>query len=326
MAYIGQGIKNGTFAKLDTSGNTYNGSNVTFDLGTQVGSPVQLLVSHDGVIQNPGTDYTLASNGTQITFTTAPASGASIFIMEISGAVGGPMNRDINGEELILDVDGDTSITADTDDQIDFKAGGTDVMSMTATGLTINDGTTITTADNTDTLTLTSTDADANSGPNLRLYRNSSSPADSDKFGQIDFEGRNDNSQDFVAAQIVVNSGDVSDGTEDAQIEFDVMTAGTLREYMRFASGSQPTITFNEDSQDIDFRVESNEKSHLFFLDGGTNDGASAFNDDAPETGTGGVTLNQTSLDNLILSMKSNDIAHGVTNHQETDTYMGFLK
>ena len=102
MAYIGQGIKNGTFAKLDTSGNTYNGSNVTFALGTQVGSPVQLLVSHDGVIQNPGTDYTLASNGTQITFSTAPASGASIFIMEISGAVGGPMNRDLNGEELIF--------------------------------------------------------------------------------------------------------------------------------------------------------------------------------------------------------------------------------
>jgi hypothetical protein len=137
MAYIGQGIKNGTFAKLDTSGNTYNGSNVTFDLGTQVGSPVQLLVSHDGVIQNPGTDYTLASNGTQITFTTAPASGASIFIMEISGAVGGPMNRDLNGEELILDVDGDTSITADTDDQIDIKVGGTDVATLTNSNLVL---------------------------------------------------------------------------------------------------------------------------------------------------------------------------------------------
>ena len=56
----------------------------------------------------------------------------------------------------------------------------------------------ITTADNTDTLTLTSTDADANAGPNLRLYRNSGSPADSDLLGQIDFEGRNDNSQDVV--------------------------------------------------------------------------------------------------------------------------------
>ena len=126
MAYIGQGIKQGTFKVLDTSGNTYNGSNTTFSLGTQVGSPAQLLVSHDGVIQKAGTDYSLASGGTQITFSTAPASGASIFIVEISGAVGGPLQSDLNGNELILDVDADTSITADTDDQIDIKIGGAD--------------------------------------------------------------------------------------------------------------------------------------------------------------------------------------------------------
>ena len=130
MAYIGQGIKNGTFTVLDTSGNTYNGSNVTFSLGTQVGSAAQLLVSHDGVIQKPGTDYTLATGGTQITFSTAPASGASIFIVEISGAVGGPMNRDLDGDELVLDTDGDTSITADTDDQIDIKVAGTDQITI----------------------------------------------------------------------------------------------------------------------------------------------------------------------------------------------------
>jgi hypothetical protein len=130
MAYVGQGIKGGTFSVLDTSGNTYNGSNVTFDLGTQVGSPAQLLVSHDGVIQKPVTDYTIATGGTQITFTTAPASGASIFITEISGAVGAPMNRDINGDELILDADADTSITADTDDQIDIRVAGTDQITI----------------------------------------------------------------------------------------------------------------------------------------------------------------------------------------------------
>ena len=130
MAYIGQGIKNGTFTVLDTSANTYNGSNVTFSLGTQVGSAAQLLVSHDGVIQKPGTDYTLATGGTQITFSTAPASGASIFIVEISGAVGGPMNRDLDGDELVLDTDGDTSITADTDDQIDIKVAGTDQITI----------------------------------------------------------------------------------------------------------------------------------------------------------------------------------------------------
>jgi len=96
MAYIGQGIKQGTFKVLDTSGNTYNGSNVTFSLGTQVGSAAQLLVSHDGVIQLPGTDYTLASGGASITFSTAPASGASIFIVEISGAVGGTVTPSDN--------------------------------------------------------------------------------------------------------------------------------------------------------------------------------------------------------------------------------------
>ena len=96
MAYIGQGIKNGTFTVLDTSGNTYNGSNTTFSLGTQVGSAAQLLVSHDGVIQLPGTDYTLASGGASITFSTAPASGASIFIIEISGAVGGTVTPSDN--------------------------------------------------------------------------------------------------------------------------------------------------------------------------------------------------------------------------------------
>ena len=138
MAYIGKSIESGTFSVLDTSGNTYNGSNTTFNLGSQVGSPAQLLVSHDGVIQKPGTDYTLASGGTQITFTTAPASGASIFIVEISGAVGGPLDSDLNGAELILDADGDTSITADTDDQIDIKIANTDHIKIaTSSGDTV---------------------------------------------------------------------------------------------------------------------------------------------------------------------------------------------
>ena len=138
MAYIGKSIESGTFSVLDTSGNTYNGSNTTFSLGSQVGSPAQLLVSHDGVIQKPGTDYSLASGGTQITFSTAPASGASIFIVEISGAVGGPLDSDLNGNELILDADGDTSITSDTDDQIDIKIANADHIKIaTSSGDTV---------------------------------------------------------------------------------------------------------------------------------------------------------------------------------------------
>jgi hypothetical protein len=45
---------------------------------------------------------------------------------------------DLNGVELILDGDADTSITADTDDQIDFKIGGSDIFSMISTELRMN--------------------------------------------------------------------------------------------------------------------------------------------------------------------------------------------
>ena len=42
---------------------------------------------------------------------------------------------DVDGKEIILDADADTSITADTDDQIDFKVGGSDIYRMTSTSL-----------------------------------------------------------------------------------------------------------------------------------------------------------------------------------------------
>ncbi len=42
---------------------------------------------------------------------------------------------DLNANELILDLDADTSITADSDDTIDFKIGGSDEIKMTTTAL-----------------------------------------------------------------------------------------------------------------------------------------------------------------------------------------------
>ena len=58
--------------------------------------------------------------------------------MEISGAVGGPLDSDLNGAELILDADADTSITADTDDQIDIKIANTDHIKIaTSSGDTV---------------------------------------------------------------------------------------------------------------------------------------------------------------------------------------------
>lgn len=51
--------------------------------------------------------------------------------------------KDLDGQELILDSDADTSITADTDDQIDFRVGGTDAIRFTTEGIVILSGYTI---------------------------------------------------------------------------------------------------------------------------------------------------------------------------------------
>lgn len=45
---------------------------------------------------------------------------------------------DLNGAKLILDADGDTSITADTDDTIDIEVGGADVVQITGTAFDVN--------------------------------------------------------------------------------------------------------------------------------------------------------------------------------------------
>ena len=50
----------------------------------------------------------------------------------------GTIATDLDGNELILDADEDTSITADTDDQIDFKINSTDTVVMTQGHITFN--------------------------------------------------------------------------------------------------------------------------------------------------------------------------------------------
>jgi hypothetical protein len=56
--------------------------------------------------------------------------------------IGGAAELDLNGasDKLILDADADTTISADTDDQIDFKLGGVDEMTMSSSGIVINEG------------------------------------------------------------------------------------------------------------------------------------------------------------------------------------------
>ena len=69
---------------------------------------------------------------------------------------------DVNGTEIILDADGDTTITADTDDQIDIKIAGADDFQFTANTFTAQSGSTIAAQALTATTITTSSTIDIN--------------------------------------------------------------------------------------------------------------------------------------------------------------------
>ena len=77
MAYIGRGLDIGEFAK--TSITTGNGVLTAFNVLKWAVSQNSLLVVYGGVIQEPGVSYTVSS--TTITFTSAPASGTTLYII-----------------------------------------------------------------------------------------------------------------------------------------------------------------------------------------------------------------------------------------------------
>jgi len=69
------------------------------------------------------------------------SDGTDALTIGSSGELTTSSTLDVDGNELILDSDGDTSITADTDDQIDFKIAGSDKVVLDANGLKINGST-----------------------------------------------------------------------------------------------------------------------------------------------------------------------------------------
>jgi len=78
MAYIGREPAYGSFEKQSL---TADSSTTTFTLNYTVGSSSSILVSVAGVHQEPEVAYNLAAGGTQITFTAAPTTGDTVFVI-----------------------------------------------------------------------------------------------------------------------------------------------------------------------------------------------------------------------------------------------------
>ena len=113
MAYIGRNPAIGTQKVLDSLESQFNGSKVTFDLrysSNTVYPPIAsaLIVSLGGVLQEPGTAYTVTSD--TITFASAPTAGTDCWILlytEFGGALGPIVDLTVSNN---LTVNNDLSI------------------------------------------------------------------------------------------------------------------------------------------------------------------------------------------------------------------------
>jgi len=211
---------------------------------------------------------------------------------------------DISGN---IDVDGTTNLdVVDIDGAVDMASTLQVDGNITSSGFM-----TITTTGNNDQITLVSTDADANSGPHLALYRNSSSPADNDTIGGVKFFAENDNDEAIQYATISGIIRDASDGSEDAELQFQVRDGGSNREFLRM-TGSTGIVINEEGEADLDFRVESDGNANMLFVDasenavlfGTTTNGTTA--DGTAIRATGEVLMTRTNAQPLLVNRAGN--------------------
>lgn len=102
----------------------------------------------DGAVLSEGGAVFLAGATVAVDVISEVTSGAGVTIDGMlikDGAIVAAGTTDLNGTKLIIDADADTSMTADTDDQIDFEIAGADDFRMTANTFTALSGSTIAT-------------------------------------------------------------------------------------------------------------------------------------------------------------------------------------
>ena len=161
MAYIGNKPVIGQWRKLDDISGSFNGSltNFTTQVGgvnVTAGSANQLLVSLGGVLQEPGTDYSVSSS--TITFTTAPAASLSFFAVLAGDALNTSVPADGSittaklGANLTVDLDlgsaaspsltfdADSGLFSGGDNQVAVSTSGVERVEFGASEVVFNDG------------------------------------------------------------------------------------------------------------------------------------------------------------------------------------------
>ena len=111
MSYIGRQNLGGAYRQLDDISSGFDGSDTTHTMqvnstNVTVGDVNLIILSLGGVIQKPGTDFTVS--GSVLTFTTAPAANTSFFAILLGSDNGGtvtPTDVSVTKAKLADEVD-----------------------------------------------------------------------------------------------------------------------------------------------------------------------------------------------------------------------------
>ena len=125
MAYIGRQNLGGAYRQLDDISSGFDGSDTTHTMqvnsqNVTVGDVNQIILSLGGVIQKPGTDFTVS--GSVLTFTTAPAANTSFFAVLLGSDNGGTVTP-TDGSVTTDKIAADQITKAKLADSVDIFAG-----------------------------------------------------------------------------------------------------------------------------------------------------------------------------------------------------------
>ena len=270
----------------DTSRFSVDGLGATVIGGTATVGTDLTVTGGDIILAN-------AQNGTLGVTTTGSGTDGRDLTLSAGSAPAGGANQ--NGGDLILNA-GSGDGTGTSIMTFNTKVNGTDAVAERMrihTDGKVGVGTNapaaplhVVSTDDGETLRLESTDAGAGLAPDLIFKRTTASPATGDNLGSIRFLGTNVNDGgdssskvEHEFADIYARANDVTLNTEDGELYFRTYSAGTQRRRLDLSATSS---VFNEDAQDINFRVEGVGETHALFVQG--SDGNVGIGVAAPDT------------------------------------------
>ena len=168
-------------------------------------------------------------------------------------------------------------------DILSFRAVGAEKLFLDSNGLSV-----------TGDLTLTDSDGGSAAGPELKLYRNSGTPADADYLGQIKFAGESDTGVERNYAKITGKISDASNTSEDGILEFAHIKAGSQTITGRWNSTELQLLNGTHfslgDSQEI--RVGASDDLKIY------HDGSNSYIKETAGTGNLRIEANDLRLKN----------------------------